>query len=62
MSFRRREYHHTIYRKDRLKYRLRNVPNNRYTHAVPANMIGVIVALGQTITIVQSHQPCGLTW
>jgi len=49
MSFRRCWNHGAICRKDRLKDRLRDVPNNRHTDAVPTNMIGVVVALGQTI-------------
>jgi hypothetical protein len=47
---------------DRLEYRFRNVANDRHTHAVPTNMIGVIIALGEAVAVVQTHQPCGLSW
>ena len=51
-----------ICREDRLKYRLRNVANDGRAHAIPTNVIGVIVARGKTIAVVQAHQPCGFSW
>jgi hypothetical protein len=53
-SFRCQDFR-LLCRKDRLQERLRNMANDGHAHAIPAHVIGVIVALGQTITIVQSH-------
>jgi hypothetical protein len=47
---------------DRLEDCRRNVANDRHAHAIPADVIGVVVALGETVTVVQAHQPCCFSW
>ena len=60
-SFRRQNF--SVARcEDRLEDRFCNVTNDRHAHAIPANMIGIVVALGKTVTVVQTHQPCSLSW
>jgi hypothetical protein len=51
-SLRRRQHFHVICREDPLKDRLRNVADDGRAHAVPTDVIGVIVALGKTVTVV----------
>ena len=41
-----------------LKYVLGYMPYDRYAHAVAADMISLVVAVGKHVIVVQPHEPC----
>ena len=41
----------------RLKYVLGNMSYNGHTHAVAADMVSVIIAVGKHVVVIQTHEP-----